>query len=66
MTYKAMYKCRMCGKEFCKAETTRKTAKADVMNACYREERMREIHYCTDFEKGNIGVADFIGYKEVK
>lgn len=65
--YQAVYKCRLCGKmfltdkEYKKGSAVRKMIRIDI-NTPYSN-RGNEIHYCTD---GNIGFADFMGFKKVE
>lgn len=70
--YHQLYKCRMCGKEYCPVTTY--DEEATISNMCSYINKgngisneytmpysatLYEIHYC---ENGSFGVADFIGY----
>lgn len=71
MEYKAVYRCRLCGKEY----QTGATAGEVIANACMYElaaglsgtvpmaPRKIEPHCCPD---GSLGVADFLGWKAEK
>ena len=70
--YSQIYKCRMCGAEFCPVTTSGKEKTMEYMDdflkrACgaskymlYMAPEQHKAHFC---KSGDIGVADFIGYK---
>lgn len=69
MTYKAMYKCRLCGETFEDGATNSEgvatmTAIEISMNGVSRGRGNplgeKETHCCPD---GSIGYADFLGFK---
>lgn len=73
MIYKAMYKCRLCGKVYDSGTATgnrKLVEKAMYMLVIMgkisepQAPSMQTVHFCDSFENGNIGVADFIGWKE--
>ena len=72
MIYKAMYKCRLCGKVFHDgARTGRGIALNVMMNLIVcgkplepQAPSMQTVHFCGSFENGDIGMADFIGWEE--
>lgn len=70
--YKSMYKCRLCGKEFCKNEMSHSDADlaSITLIACetaYHQSNpeltihRKEIHNCDD---GSFGFSDFLGMKK--
>lgn len=65
-TYKAVYKCRCCGKVFdSPMRTGKNTAVNSIMSMCvgsvFQNVRINDLHLC---ENGNIGLADFIGWQK--
>lgn len=63
--YKAIYKCRLCGELFCCTTTKkREVATQFIMNMCFNE--TKKPHYCSNTETGDIGIADFQGWKEME
>ena len=64
-TYRAMYKCRLCGKVFDGGKRTSfnvATMETAKMLTGYKSSLyMTEMHHCAD---GAIGVADFQGWME--
>lgn len=69
MIYRAIYKCRACGKEHGNMVTgNEKLAMNDTMATVYGwkcdgpiHPTMNDIHLCND---GSFGVSDFIGFKK--
>lgn len=71
--YNQIYKCRMCGAEFCPVTTSGKD-KASAMLENYIDRvngRSNQMLYLAPYEcyphrceNGDLGVADFIGYKK--
>ena len=73
MIYKAMYKCRLCGKVYEGGAVTgrRGTALNNMFHLVVRGEplesqapSLQTVHFCDSFENGDMGVADFIGWRE--
>ncbi len=74
MIYKAMFKCRLCGKVYENGAATanRKIVKKAMLHlVCTGKPSepqaplLLELHYCNEYDNGDIGIADFIGWKEV-
>lgn len=73
MTYRAIYKCRLCGEEFKYCQTGEEIAQtANMVLTVYGHAKhikgARDIyknvnHYCKD---GSFGFADFQGFKKVE
>lgn len=66
--YQAIYKCRLCGKEYgggCTgaAIAISETAKIAVDGVGIRGTRLHGTHNCDD---GSFGLADFNGFRRVK
>lgn len=73
MIYKAMYKCRLCGKIYESGAATgnrKLVEKAMYMLVSTGElsepqaPLLLEPHFCKGYEHGEMGIADFIGWKE--
>lgn len=73
MIYKAMFKCRLCGKIYEDGTATGNkdvAYKAMVHLTCTGKPSepqaplLLEPHFCKGYEHGEMGVADFIGWKE--
>ena len=70
MEYRAIYKCRLCGKEFEDCATCNKGLVFDCMIAFVLNEKAKipfqphefQLHYCED---KSMGVADFKGWKAI-
>lgn len=69
---RAIYKCRLCGKEIKYGEASREGAKKLVDSLAMKEPANKyyswslyrhKSHFCSD---GSIGFADFIGFREEK
>ena len=70
-TYKAIYKCRLCGAVYANGATTGK----DVAERCMVEltcgisgtvpmaPTMNETHDCGGDHAGSLGLADFLGWE---
>lgn len=67
-TYRAVFKCRLCGETYTTCTCSEILARRTAQNACdgiFDElhglaPQMNEIHNCSN---GNIGIADFQGYE---
>ena len=73
MIYKAMYKCRLCGKVFEGSTATGNKDLAFKAMLCLvttgkpsepQAPLLLTTHFCKGYENGEMGVADFIGWKE--
>lgn len=73
MIYKAMFKCRLCGKVYeSEVATGNKdiTYKSMLYLTCTgkpsepQAPTLLEVHHCKGYDSGEIGIADFIGWKE--
>ena len=73
MIYKAMYKCRLCGKVYEDGTVAgkRNVAVKEISLLLFGSKigkpislSMQTLHFCDSYNKGDIGVADFIGWKE--
>ena len=70
--YTTIYKCRLCGKTFSNSATTgREIAIRETMLLCFggksgdpQAPTMTHPHFCNNYETGNIGIADFVGFIE--
>lgn len=71
--YEAIYKCRLCGEEFCdNAAVEENLAEAISMSLvvnghtqhvkCQRNLYRHAVHYCKD---GSVGFADFQGFRRL-
>ncbi len=78
LLYNQIYKCRICGEEFCPVTThgsaTMRRDMAESMRRAngkskYENEHMLltpKLYMQHNCKNGDIGVADFMGYKVVK
>lgn len=72
MTYKATYKCRLCGATYQNGATTgEELATLNIFRLAAglqgpRSPKMNEVHNCGGDHAGSFGLADFQGWEAVE
>lgn len=71
MILDAMYKCRLCGKKFRKAQAGEKVATrcmdmlhVGLLNPEPMAPTMTTTHHCRGDHDGSMGLADFLGWEK--